>query len=192
LFVALKLTAALKSNFFDRKKVRKKIGEANAKALARAGGRIRKSGQRNVRRRKKTSKPGQSPTGWLSLQGNNEYLRKILFALAPDGWGVVIGPVKFNSQQSPIATKLLEHGGTVVMPVLYIVQFDNGDVHHYRRFPHQFVGRSGVKIMPRQVGSQKGAQDRERMNYHKRPFMAPALKANLKHIPPLWRNSIRG
>lgn len=190
--VTLKFNAKLKSAFFDRPKVRKKIGEANAKAFMRIGGKLRVSGQRNIRKRKKTSKPGQGPTAWLSGQSQNAHLRKIVFALHPSGWGLVVGPILFSGQQKPPATRLLEHGGEVRQHAVWRVHFLDGTTHLYFRFPHHLTGNTNVKkIDPPEAAGKKGRGDKIRMKYRPRPFMAPALEKNLKHIPEQWRGSFR-
>jgi len=73
---------------FDANRVKKKVDQASFKSLSHAGGTIRKTAYRSIRKRKNPSRPGSppsSPTGRLRRSFRYEVDRR-----TP---GVVIGPV---------------------------------------------------------------------------------------------------
>ena len=73
---------------FNANRVKKKVDQASFKSLGHAGGAIRKTAYRSVRKRKTPSRPGSppsSPTGRLR--------RSFRYEVDRQGPGVVIGPV---------------------------------------------------------------------------------------------------
>lgn len=95
--------------FFDRQRVITAMDRAEKRALSKAGAFVRKAAQSSLRRRKKSSRPGQPPSRHAAT---NQSLRFILFNYEPNNHGVVVGPVRFTgSEDTP---NVMEYGGTVV------------------------------------------------------------------------------
>lgn len=151
--------------FFDRQPVIKAMDRAKRRSLARAGGFIRQTARRSMRRagpKVPPSSPGEPP------RARAGQIRDLLFF----GWdqgteSVVIGPETFTGRSSGyIVPELHEHGGTV-------------------RLRSRRRGASGQQ-MPK-------AQSRM-VTFAPRPFMDPALKTALDKgvIPEAFRNSITG
>lgn len=100
-----KLKAA-KGLFFDRRAVRNLIDDRTHKILSRYGYFVMKDARQSIRRRKRVSKPDQSPTDQTGV-----LKRTILFYYDPKERTVVIGPVGDASSTIPAA---LEYGGYTV------------------------------------------------------------------------------
>lgn len=84
------------------------VDKATRKVLSRFGAFVRTAARSSIRRRKRTSRPGEPPTSWTGL------LRKFLFfSFDHHSRSVVIGPVRLNRKQGE-APRLLEHGGPAV------------------------------------------------------------------------------
>lgn len=95
-----------KNFFLDRKAIVDKVGRANARALALAGGYVRKVAQRSMRPANK--KHGTAPPGTPPRYHAKNLRDLIFFGLVGDT-GVRIGPVKYRKGEAPA---LLEFGGT--------------------------------------------------------------------------------
>ncbi len=89
--------------FFDTKKVSSKVDRMRIRELARAGGFVRTTAKRSIRKRKSSSLPGKPPS---SHTGD---LKKIFFGYDRQSESVVVGPTKFKRGNDP---ETLEHGGT--------------------------------------------------------------------------------
>jgi hypothetical protein len=160
--------------FFDRPAVTRRLDVANRKALSQGGAFIRRAAISRLRRRKRYSLPGESPSVHSSDPVAN--LRFILFGF--DGRdSVIIGPVGLNQKQY-INGKI--SGGTV--PNLM-----------------EFGGRAGIREklvgkswMPRgRRAPRPGQPTRIRLaTYAPRPFMGPAMTAEQDKFPQLWARSI--
>jgi hypothetical protein len=87
----------------DASRISRGMERGGRRALKRYGGYLRKVAQRRIRRRKRASRPGESPTG----HGNQPLKRGIRYALTDDD-GVIIGPEK--TRIGKIAHNL-EYGG---------------------------------------------------------------------------------
>ena len=93
----------IKSLFFDRPKVRRAVDRGKRRALSRAGAFIRQRTKTSIRKRKRSSLPGQPPSSHTGL------LRKfILFGYDRRSDSVVVGPVGFRRSRAP---RVLEFGG---------------------------------------------------------------------------------
>jgi hypothetical protein len=97
------------SQFFDRPGVLRYLSKKEAKYLSRAGGTIRLTAKRSIRKRKGISKPGSPPS---SHEGS---LKRFLFyGLDKTNGSVVIGPSAIMRQSSGTEKRgasLLEFGG---------------------------------------------------------------------------------
>ncbi len=102
------LTMKVTDRFFDRPAVLKRADRAKVNVLRRQSGLIAKIAKRSIRRRKKSSKPGQPPSAHAKQTPN---LKTILYALEDGGQSAVVGPLGFN-QKADVPHKL-EFGGNV-------------------------------------------------------------------------------
>ncbi len=94
-----------KSMFFDRKAVMDKVDRATRRVLSRFGAFVRTAARSSIRKRKKSSTPGQPPSSHTGL------LKKLIFfGYEPEKRSVVIGPARLN-QKIGNAPEALEHGG---------------------------------------------------------------------------------
>jgi hypothetical protein len=145
-----------KKFFFDRKLVQDLLGKKSAKALGKAGSFVQRRSRSSLRRRKKTSSPGQPP----SVHSNDSVatLKNIWFALDPGSLSVVVGPLKLNQGGESSA-------GTI--PAL-----------------HEFGGRLAIKDSRGRRKRTQGQV--RIANYPARPFMQPALEKEAPNFPSLW------
>ncbi len=95
-----------KQMFFDRKAVTSRMDRATRKVLSRFGAFVRTGARHSIRKRKRSSAPGEPPSSHTDL------LRKLIFfGYDRDRRSVVIGPQRLN-QKVGDAPHALEHGGT--------------------------------------------------------------------------------
>ena len=95
-----------KEMFFDRGNVRKKTDSATRRVLGKFGAFVRRAARSSIRKRKRTSAPGEPPSSHTGL------LRKfIFFGYDTERHSVVIGPQRLN-QKVGDAPHALEQGGT--------------------------------------------------------------------------------
>ena len=97
----------MKSLFFDRPKVRKAVDRGKRRALSRAGAFIRQRARTSIRRRRRSSRPGEPPSSHTGL-----LRRFILFGYDRQRDSVVVGPVGFRRSQAP---NVLEFGGRTIV-----------------------------------------------------------------------------
>lgn len=106
-FIGFRIDQA-KSLFFDRQKVQSAVSRAERRVLSKFGSFVRQDSKQRIRRRKRSSSPGESPTNRTGL-----LKRHIYFVFSPETRSVVIGPVLLNRSTGAPAT--LEHGGETVI-----------------------------------------------------------------------------
>ena len=99
----------VKSMFFDRKAVMKRVNRATRRVLSRFGAFVRTAAKSSIRRRKKSSEPGRPPSSH-----SGDLKRLIYFGYDPKRETVVIGPLRLN-QKIGNAPEALEHGGVSVV-----------------------------------------------------------------------------
>jgi hypothetical protein len=176
---------------FDANRVKKKVDQANFRSLGHAGGTIRKTAYRSIRKRKKPSLPGSppsSPTGRLRRSFRYEVERQ-----TP---GVVIGPV---NEISGRLWNLHEFGG--------IARKRRRLKRHRFRFgqhgPIRSIGNGKFVRIELRTAAQANrarrliAEENQRRGaakprrYPKRPFMKPALDTHRAQLPKFWRDSVR-
>jgi len=104
-FIGFRIDQA-KGLFFDRQKVQSAVSRAERRVLSKFGSFVRQDSKQRIRRRKRSSSPGESPTNRTGL-----LKRHIYFVLSPETRSVVIGPVLLN--RSTGAPETLEHGGEI-------------------------------------------------------------------------------
>ncbi len=102
-FIGFRIDQA-KGLFFDRQKVQSAVNRAERRVLSKFGSFVRQDSKQRIRRRKRSSSPGESPTNRTGL-----LKRHIYCAFSPETRIVVIGPVLLN--RSTGAPETLEHGG---------------------------------------------------------------------------------
>ncbi len=170
LTVSMKIVDA----FFDRPAVLNRMDRATARSLAKAGAFVRRRAISRLRRRKRYSRPGESPSIHSTDRVAN--LRNILFGF--DGrYTVVVGPVGLNQKQY-VAGRIT--AGTVPATLEF-----GGQVG----IREKLVGRRWMPVGRRRP--RPGQPTRVRMaNYAPRPFMGPALEAERDKFPELWARSV--
>lgn len=97
----------IKSLFFDRPKVIRAVDRAKRRSLSKAGAFIRQRARTSIRKRKRSSPPGQPPSSHTGL-----LRRFILFGYDRRSDSVVVGPVGFRRSMAP---NVLEFGGRVAV-----------------------------------------------------------------------------
>lgn len=175
--VGMKVNAASKAGFFNRQAVINAVGRANAKNLSKAGAYIRQTGRFSLRRRKKSSKPGSPPSVHARDQFAN--LRNIRFSWDMSTGTMVVGSLKLNqvvmlNGSASSVPNLMEFGG---INAIKEVSRDQGAT--WAPADGRYAKRSWYRYRTRYA------------NYAPRPYMQPALEANLPKFPMLWKNSVR-
>lgn len=103
--------ATLRAGFFDQAAVVKAVSVAKRKAFSKAGAFVRTRARSSIRRRKKSSPPGQPPSA------HSGEIKLIFFAWDAKAESVVVGPVLYRSARGPrLGAKLLERGGEAAVP----------------------------------------------------------------------------
>lgn len=162
-------------NFFDASKVLDKAEAANKRGRMRFGATVRIKAKRSIRKRKRTSTPGNAPSGHVG------HLRRfIFFANDATNDSVVIGPAALKESpaddiiNTQLPTETLEYGGKIgVREVLYAGRWV----------------RLGVLSKPKR----KGLRQRTRfVHVTARRYMGPAFESELPNANQYWTNSIRG
>lgn len=129
--MSIGVSITIKDRFFDREKVQRAVNAGVVKVLRKAGGKTAKIAKFSIKRRAydNTSAPGETPydhAGFVRAKANRQRkkagkpplkvvasqkgIRTILFGLAPDNQGVVIGPVKNPSAKGKGVLPALEYG----------------------------------------------------------------------------------
>lgn len=106
-FIGFRIDQA-KGLFFDRQKLQSAVNRAERRVLSKFGSFVRQDSKQRIRRRKRSSSPGEAPTNRTGL-----LKRHIYFVFSPETRSVVIGPVLLNRSTGAPAT--LEHGGETVI-----------------------------------------------------------------------------
>lgn len=109
----VKVDVAFKRFFYDREMVRKKLGRKRLKAVRKAGLTVRKAARRRLRKRKRVSRPGESPS--VHTEDKFATLKNILSGFDPLAEASVVGPVKFGRHADAIPGAL-EHSAHVARP----------------------------------------------------------------------------
>jgi hypothetical protein len=155
--------------FVDRPKIKAAVKRGERIALSRIGSFLRRGARSRLRRRKRVSRPGESPS--VHSSDRVATLKNILFGL--EGSSVIVGPVKLNGRRGTVPA-LMEFGGAS------------------RQAEKQLPGGRWVAVGRRRP--RPGVQTRVRQaSYAPRPFMAPALAAEVAAgtIPAAWRGTVR-
>jgi hypothetical protein len=166
----------IKEFFFDKDRVVRAVDKARRAVLSKAGAFVRQRAKTSMRKRKAISAPGQPPS---AHEGS---LRRFLyFGYDPGADTVVVGPAKtnqvfFGRDRKPVTgtvPSVLEYGGQItIFEVHKHGTWQRADLRSRRRLAGLRTRYRTVTIRPR-------------------PYMRPALTAELPRLPALWRNSVR-
>jgi hypothetical protein len=165
----LKISDA-KSFFFDRAAVTGRISAGLRRVLSRFGAHVRTAARRSMRPAGKSgrvSEPGTPPRTRTGL------LRKLLlFSYDPASQSVIIGPAAINGTgpkalDGATTPSVLETGGRIELTEVQV----NGQWRVGARIANEPTRRRAVEVKAR-------------------PYMGPAFQAELKKLPPNWRDSI--
>lgn len=146
----------------EEKTLLKRVDKAEKKWLNYAGAIIRKSARRNIRRRKRVSRPGESPTNQTGRLRND-----IVYNVNPDRGYVVIGPQRAGNTKNVLQS--LEYGGVS---------------YSYRSISIYSEATNGERTVKR-------VRKRIVRNIAARPFMGPAFNATQQSIDRFWADAIR-
>lgn len=106
---------SIKKFFFDRPEVLKRLKKKKLKALRSAGALSRKVARNSLRRRKRRSLPGETPS--VHTKSRFASLKNILFGLDPTREETIVGPVKIPGGGDPGQTTptpgVLEYGAVM-------------------------------------------------------------------------------
>jgi hypothetical protein len=171
----LDITLKIKETFFDRPAIVDRVRKARRKNLSKAGAFVRKRARSSLRRRKKTSAAGQTPS--VHSKNNVATLKNILFGYDAATDGAIVGPVGLRASGGigpPRAPgdvpEALESGGTLRVRERLVAG---------KWLPAK--GRSRLKT----------TQERTRLaTYQPRPFMGPALAAEHDAVAAIWKDSV--
>lgn len=99
--------------FYDREEVVRKLGVKKSMALARAGGWSRKVIRNSLRRRKRVSKPGETPSIHAPPSEKFRTLKNIKFWHDMQSDTGIVGPIGFKVTQSGVVPAILERGADI-------------------------------------------------------------------------------
>ena len=170
------ISMQIKTLFFDKARVIRAVDKARRAVLSRAGAFIRQRAKTSMRKRKGASAPGEPPHAHVGTMR-----RFMFFGYDPGADTVVVGPARtnqvfFNRDRRPVkgtVPSVLEYGGQItVLEVFKYGRWQRADLRSRRRLAGLPTRYRKVTIKPR-------------------PYMRPALLAELPRLPALWRNSVR-
>ena len=191
---------------FDKQHLKKKVDQASFRSLGHAGGAIRLTARRSIRRRKKPSSPGSppnTPTGHLK--------RVLRYSVDRDRQEVLIGP---ENEYARTIWNLHEFGGTIrpkprlLKPHRYRVgeygpirrtgpmlrnskgRFSRRSNRFARIWLHTEAQANRATRILKQENRYRIAEAKKRRRYPKRPFMGPALERQRHRLPKFWANSV--
>lgn len=176
----LTVEASMKHLFFDRHHVHEKVGEANARAMAKALAFIKRTAQTSMRRGK-GSKPGKPP----HRKGHKgEGLGRILFFFNDYTQSGVVGPLRYGSQSgiahkstAPTVPNQAEFGGVQTFRLLRFDKQGNS------------IDPDGTALVKSTRKRDKGARVRKTAKPHRYRFSphAPPIRIRVKARPFMSR-----
>lgn len=191
----------VKAMFFDRQAVIEALGRANAKALSRAGAFIQRRAKSSIRKRKRASRPGEPPSSHVGTLRNLIY-----FGFDTGTRSVVVGPTPVGA--IGIVPPTLEYGGPSVVrrnPRRKLRRVGDGGEIRLGGVLSRTSKRNkdGKWVTYATLTTQAQADRANRLNEElygpeyiggkpiaARPYMGPALRAEMPTLPMLWANSI--
>ena len=160
-----------RAGFFDSAAVIKAVDKATRRVLSKFGAFVRTRAKTSIRKRKGVSPPMGPPYSHVGT------LRKFLFfSWDSSTRSVVVGPERVSGTKDSDAPHRLEYGGNVAGNGREI--FITNAVGRDARGRYASQGKTKVVL--------NGT-----LKYKPRPFMGPALQAELPGLPAMWRDSVR-
>lgn len=171
-FIGLTIDKA-KGAFFDSKKVVDAVSKQERANLSKAGAFIRRTAVFSIRSGNGVSKPGQPPKSHTGI-----LKRFLYFAFDFSSRSVVVGPALTNQTSASMAL-----GNTIPG----ILEIGGRESITEVQSPHsgQWVKRNS-KLRYQQDWPERKRQ----IDVAARPFMVPALQANIAKIPGVWKDSV--
>ena len=187
--------------FFDRQAVIDAVGRANAQVLGRAGAFIQRRAKSSIRKRKRVSLPGEPPSSHVGTLRNLIY-----FGFDTATQSMVVGPTPVGA--IGLVPPTLEYGGPAVVH------------RNPRRRHRKVGDGGEIRIGGYRGKTSKRTSDGEWVTYTRlttaaqadranqlneelygpefigggrieaRPYMGPALKAEMPNLPQLWASSV--
>lgn len=175
----LTVTAELKKFFFDRALIKHAVSRTKYDVLYAAGRNTRQYVRMNVlRRRKRTSRPGEAP----SVHSRDRFanLRNVLYGVSKDYNSVVIGPRRLNQVQyswinagSLTVPQIMEFGAVVTL------------------YEESYDGKRWFRRDHRRNAKKEKLYRKRRAVYKARPFMSKALEHMAPKFPSLFSGRLR-
>ena len=158
---------AAKNSFFDRQKVMDAVSKAERARLSKAGAFVRQRAKTSIRYRERPSSPGSPPSAHRSVGRVHKKSGKV---------------VHKRQLVSPLREFMFFAYDRVTRSVVIGPALLNGTVT--RQALHALEHGGPSVVMERQ-GKRRAVVVRPR------PFMRPALAAEMAKLPELFRNSVR-
>lgn len=177
---------AFKAQFFDRV-LSDKIDDGAKRALSKFGAFVRTRARSSIRRRKRVSNPGESPTNQVGT-----LKRFIFFAYSEDRQSVVIGPALTNQRNAQ------GYGGKTIPQILEYGGMERIFEHKLEvraslgKYSGQWV-RTDLRYRVREgaIRSAVGRPTRIRWaKYESRPYMEPAFQKELPKASAMFKSMI--
>lgn len=204
------LVAKFAGVFFDTHAVIDAIGKANAKAMAAAGAAIRRHAQKSMPYRKRPSKPGQPPSAHkgqlkkLILFGFDLHTQSLVVGPVPLGGPAVVPPIlEFGGQAAARKNKRLRHrhvGGAGEIRIGGKPCRTTKKTKVYNPFSKKYQEFDVTYSKLRTQAQADRSNDIQTVLYGgdtlpashiaARPYMQPALTAELPNIPELWLSRV--
>lgn len=182
-----------KQSFFRPDALLSKVEQKEKRALSKMGAFIRTRMKSSIRYRKKASTPGSPPSahktsgftrerkskdGTITRQEKSPLKELIFFGYDSSTKTVVVGPAKFSRGEAP---GVLEKGGTahILTPVPRATPKRRAGPAQAETFK-RLVKEGRIIVPPRQYTSRA-------ITVKKRPFVAPAAKAEVSKFKQLLR-----
>lgn len=186
---------SFKGNFFDAEAVLKKMDRATARVMSRFGAFVRRRAQTSIRYRLKPAPPGQPPsahktvmrpktnrrTGVTRMQPSSPLRDLIFFAYSAESQTVIVGPAIFAGSHARLQPtrgtipETLERGGVLRGEGRTLFMAQAAGRNSAGRFVSK--GKRAVRL-------------RGNISIAARPFMGPALEAELPKLAPMYANSL--
>lgn len=171
-------------SFFDRTPVVNALDRASHRVLSKFGSYVRSDARQSIRRRKRVSRPYESPTNQTG-----KLKRGIYFAYERRRRSVIIGPQLFPGRSSSQTLETLEYGGPAVVKKIK----GKAKARYQRRNKNKRWTKPEIDriVANKQVrGEQLGKVVSQQITIEPRPFMGPAYKANENKVPEMWRDAL--
>lgn len=174
------LFAEIRKSFLDTDRVRAAMARGKKRGLGKFGGRVRLRSKHSIRKRKKSSAPGEPPSAHQS--GG---LRLIFYAWDDATESVVVGPINFKSKYigEGVVPKLLELGGEITRLVPE-KRADGRVASDAQKAAFRRKIEDGSIVVPDRL--------RKSVTFHYRgnPYMNPALEAEAPNFPKSFANVV--